>query len=86
MRPGDWLVLFTDGITDANSPSGEFFGRERLRETIASSGAKGSQALCDHVLGAVTRFQADAAQMDDMALLVVGVDGISARGGGSGIG
>ena len=31
LRPGDLLVLYTDGITDANSPAGEFFGVERLR-------------------------------------------------------
>ncbi len=73
VRPGDLLVLYTDGITDANSPSGEFFGVDRLREAVCKAGDSNSQELCDGIFERVLRFQADAAQHDDMALMVVRV-------------
>jgi len=68
---GDLLVLYTDGITDANSPAGEFFGVERLRETVSAAGGLSAQDLCDLIFDHVDRFQAEAVQHDDMALLVV---------------
>lgn len=74
LRPGDVLVLYTDGITDAPSPAGEFFGVERLRETIGSAGGQSAQGLCDFVFERVEQFQAGAVQYDDMALLVVRVN------------
>jgi serine phosphatase RsbU (regulator of sigma subunit) len=71
LDPGDLLVLYTDGITDANSPSGEFFGRARLRDTICSAAGESAQDLCDLVFDRVQQFQAGATQYDDIALLVV---------------
>jgi sigma-B regulation protein RsbU (phosphoserine phosphatase) len=79
LRPGDLLVLYSDGITDANSPAGEFFGVERLRETVcAAEGLLASRAaglrardLCDRIFEQVERFQGGATQYDDIALLVV---------------
>lgn len=75
LHPGEMLVLYTDGITDAESPEGEFFGVERLRQTICSARNSGARALCDLVFERVGGFQAGAGQFDDMALLVVGVEG-----------
>jgi serine phosphatase RsbU (regulator of sigma subunit) len=71
LRPGELLVLYTDGITDANSAGGEFFGMKRLRETVCGSGELSPQSVCDLVFEHVDRFQAGAVQYDDMALLVV---------------
>ena len=71
LRPGDLLVLYTDGITDANSPAGEFFGVERLRQTVSAAGRLSVQGLCDLIFEHVDRFQSGAAQYDDMAVLVV---------------
>jgi sigma-B regulation protein RsbU (phosphoserine phosphatase) len=74
LRPGEMLVLYTDGIVDAESPEGEFFGAGRLRQTICGAGTIGAQALCDLLFEQVGGFQAGAGQFDDMALLVVGVE------------
>jgi len=75
LRPGDLLVLYTDGITDANSPAGEFFGGERLRQVICAAGRLSAQGVCDLVFEHVERFQAEAVQYDDMAVLAVRVNG-----------
>ncbi len=71
LRPGDLLIFYTDGITDANSPAGEFFGSERLRETVCAAGGLGANDMCDHIFEHVDQFQTGAVQHDDMALLVV---------------
>jgi serine phosphatase RsbU (regulator of sigma subunit) len=71
LSPGDRVLLYTDGITHAESPSGEFFGVERLREIVCHARSLSAQALVDLVFERVTTFQAGAAQFDDMALLLV---------------
>jgi len=70
--PGERLVLFTDGITDAASPSGERFGYDRLRRVIAESCRTGGAVdTCRAVIQGVLAFQADAQPADDLALLVL---------------
>ena len=72
IRPGERLVLFTDGITDAASPSGERYGAERLRQTIAESCLTGDAVdTCRAVVQGVLAFQAEALPADDLALLVL---------------
>ena len=70
MGPGDLLVLYTDGITDASSPAGEFFGLENLQDAVLGTQSADAQGVCDRVLARVDQFQAGAEQFDDMALLV----------------
>lgn len=70
LLPGDRIVLFSDGITDANSPDGQVFGRQRLMAAVVESGELGAQALCDGLFRRAQAFQAGSEQFDDMALLV----------------
>ena len=70
LLPEDRIVLFSDGITDANSPDGQLFGRERLVTTIVESAESTAQGLSDGVFDRVVDFQAGSEQFDDMALLV----------------
>jgi sigma-B regulation protein RsbU (phosphoserine phosphatase) len=72
IQPGERLVLFTDGITDAAAPSGERFGQDRLRRAIAESCLTGGAAFtCRAVIEGVLGFQGDALPADDLALLVL---------------
>jgi len=71
IQPGDRLVLFTDGLTDAQSPSAARFGLERLRETIQRSCVGGAADTARSVIDAVLAFQGDAEPADDLALLVL---------------
>jgi sigma-B regulation protein RsbU (phosphoserine phosphatase) len=77
LEPGDLLVLYSDGITDATSPTGEFFGAERLQKAVCCAGGRTAQEACDLILRGVDEFRAGAAQYDDMALLVVRAEGAS---------
>jgi len=71
LRPGDKLVIYSDGVTEAANPAGEFFGKKRLREVVTAHAAAGCAALHDAILESVTAFIASAAQADDITLLVV---------------
>jgi sigma-B regulation protein RsbU (phosphoserine phosphatase) len=71
IEPGEALILYTDGVTDANNPSGEFFGEDRLRRCVEEAADHTAQALCDDILAGVKQFQAGATQFDDIAVLVV---------------
>ena len=73
VRPGERLILYTDGITDAAAPGGERLGDERLFRTIAESCLDDGTAVdtCRAVIQAVLKFQGDADPADDLALLVL---------------
>jgi serine phosphatase RsbU (regulator of sigma subunit) len=73
LLPGDRIILFSDGITDANSTEGDVFGRQRLLASVAESTESTAQGLCDGVFQLVDTFQAGSEQFDDMALLVARV-------------
>ncbi len=74
---GDALVLYTDGVTDANDPAGNFFGDEHLREMIEGTTHHHAAALCDDILAAVVGFQAGADPFDDIAIMVLSRDGVA---------
>jgi sigma-B regulation protein RsbU (phosphoserine phosphatase) len=70
IEPGDMLVAFTDGVTEAQNAAGEFFGRERLYGLMTRPTATASELL-DSIQGGVGGFMGDADPSDDIALLAV---------------
>jgi phosphoserine phosphatase RsbU/P len=71
LEPEDTLVLFSDGITEAENPTRELYGFERLRETLAGSRGESLESLRKTVFESVNTFARGAAQSDDMTMLVV---------------
>jgi serine phosphatase RsbU (regulator of sigma subunit)/putative methionine-R-sulfoxide reductase with GAF domain len=70
LNPGDMLVLYTDGVTEAINAEGEEFGLERLTEiAIAGRGEPVSEILA-HVDTAVTTFAAGQPPFDDVTLVI----------------
>lgn len=69
LSPGDWLVLYTDGITEARDSAGHFFGEERLVEMIRNRDAAPREVVHE-VLAEVTRFSAGHLE-DDATLLLL---------------
>lgn len=74
LNPGDMLVLYTDGITEAHSTTGELFGVQRLRAQLQEMDGQSAQDVCDALFAQVDRFQEGVTQHDDMALLVARMD------------
>jgi serine phosphatase RsbU (regulator of sigma subunit) len=71
LEPGDTLVLYTDGATDARAPDGELFGSGRLVEAIAACRGLAAARIVDAISGATVRFAAGAPPEDDVTLLVL---------------
>jgi sigma-B regulation protein RsbU (phosphoserine phosphatase) len=71
IRPGERLILYTDGIPDAQAPSGERYGEARLLDTIRGTCKGPAEATCRAVIDGVLGFQADADPADDLAFLVL---------------
>jgi phosphoserine phosphatase RsbU/P len=70
LAPGDVLVLFTDGVTEAEDATGEFFGEEGLQKTIEECHGSTAEEIVGCIRRAVKQF-AHGAQTDDMTLIVV---------------
>jgi phosphoserine phosphatase RsbU/P len=70
--PGDQIVFYTDGVTEAMNPAGELFGPTRLDEAMAACPV-GADSLMDMVLEAVEKFTAGRPADDDRTLLVAKV-------------
>lgn len=71
LDPGELVLAYSDGVTDARSPEGEFYGEERLIELVSSMPAAGPDALVAAVLSSVGEFTRDAPLYDDVTLLAV---------------
>jgi phosphoserine phosphatase RsbU/P len=74
LEEGDVLVLYTDGITDSESPSGEQWGQERFETLLQACHDSTPKQIVRRVLEDVSAFVQDRSQKDDMTLVVVGVE------------
>ena len=68
---GDILVVYSDGLTDAENPQGEMFGEERLLRLIRQEAPSGSQAIEQRLLKAIEAFTQGLPQTDDITFVVV---------------
>jgi sigma-B regulation protein RsbU (phosphoserine phosphatase) len=72
LEPGDRFVLYTDGIAEAPSLSGEEFGMERFKAFLAEHAGSSAQDLCDALIKHVTAWSGSPReQHDDLTLIVV---------------
>jgi serine phosphatase RsbU (regulator of sigma subunit) len=69
------LLLYTDGVLDATSPKGVFFGLEGLLDLGKANPGLGGQEFCQVILDAIRGHQSTAAQMDDITVVAVHANG-----------
>ncbi len=72
LAPGDALVLFSDGVTEATRPEGELFGAGRLQAVLEGTDGGSALAQIDAIRKAVSAFARGGPPADDLTLLVVG--------------
>ena len=70
LMPGEALVLYTDGVTEARSPDGAFFGERRLRHLLSSCSGCDAVTLAGRIKDDVLEFQ-EGYPRDDLAVLVL---------------
>jgi phosphoserine phosphatase RsbU/P len=77
LEPGDTLLLFSDGVTEAMDPAEQLFGVPRLKEVLTGAGMQTPlDELQTKVLDAVENFAHGASQADDLTLLLVRYRGV----------
>ena len=70
LRPGDRFLLYTDGLADAISPAGDFFGLERVKDEIASTAGLSVEGVADAILAKTRGWTAEVAA-DDLTFVLV---------------
>jgi sigma-B regulation protein RsbU (phosphoserine phosphatase) len=73
LDPGDFITLYTDGISEAMNPQGDLYGMERMRRQVATD-LKSVVELGRHILDDVRSFVGDMTQSDDICLACFGRD------------
>jgi serine phosphatase RsbU (regulator of sigma subunit)/anti-sigma regulatory factor (Ser/Thr protein kinase) len=71
IEPGEALIGFSDGITEAMDPTHSMFGEERLMTTLAANVGATAEALVREVVDAVDTFVMGAAQSDDITVMIL---------------
>lgn len=71
IKPGECLLLFTDGISEAFSPSGEMYGGERLKHLILTNKTSSPEFLLNLIEDDITKFAGSSTEADDLTLLAV---------------
>jgi serine phosphatase RsbU (regulator of sigma subunit) len=71
MRPGDTLVIYSDGVTETWDPDDEEFGEERLRALAVENRTLAAEELQAAILREIERFEAGARATDDRTIVVL---------------
>ena len=75
LQPGDKIVIYSDGVTEAQNQRGEFFGKKRLREIVTRHAQESCAAIHDAIQEAVSAFAEGARQSDDITVVVMEYEG-----------
>jgi len=71
LAPGDVLLLYTDGVTEAQNSARAFYGEARLKSALNAPRSRAPKAVVEQVHDDIRRFVAGAEQFDDITLLAV---------------
>jgi sigma-B regulation protein RsbU (phosphoserine phosphatase) len=71
LKPGDTLVLYSDGVSEARDAADEEFGDERIRDTAAAALAGGPAAVRAALLDGIRTFSGGTPQNDDLTVVVM---------------
>jgi sigma-B regulation protein RsbU (phosphoserine phosphatase) len=75
LAPGDWLLVFSDGITEAADEKGEEFGDENLLLAFRRACNRGAAEVCESVVDEVRNYLREQRQPDDITLIAMKVLG-----------
>jgi sigma-B regulation protein RsbU (phosphoserine phosphatase) len=77
LAPGDHVVIYSDGVTEAQNRNREFFGKTRLREIVNRHAAESCSAIHDAIQEGVAAFTEGAPQSDDITVVVLDFRGVA---------
>ncbi|MDT7604193.1 MAG: phosphoserine phosphatase RsbU/P [Acidobacteriota bacterium] len=71
LQPGDVLVIYSDGVSETQNPTGEEFGAMRLYDTVARNLDASAAGIRDRIESALTKFAQGTDSVDDLTLVIV---------------
>jgi len=71
IEPGDVVVIYTDGLTEARNSEGEEFGEARVIESLLSRAHLGARSLVQNCLGSLAPFLGSAPLSDDLTIMAI---------------
>lgn len=71
LQPGDVMVIYSDGVSEAGNPQGEEFGVKRLSDTVMRNIESSAAGIRDRIESALTKFSEGTAAADDITLVIV---------------
>ncbi|HEY0077613.1 MAG TPA: SpoIIE family protein phosphatase [Pyrinomonadaceae bacterium] len=71
LQPGDVMIVYSDGVTETQNPSGEEFGPERLHQVALQNIDASAAGIRDRIESALTKFAQGTAAVDDITLVIV---------------
>ena len=71
LQPGDGIVLYTDGITEAENIDKQLYGLERLCDVVSQNWDKSAEGIKESVIEDVTRYIGTQKVYDDLTLVVL---------------
>ena len=75
LKPGDFIVAFSDGVSEALNEAGDEFSDDRLLACVTANRQAAPQVILDALLKDVRAFCGEAPQSDDVTLVMVRFDG-----------
>ncbi|HNV02854.1 MAG TPA: PP2C family protein-serine/threonine phosphatase [Vicinamibacterales bacterium] len=81
LRPGEMLVVYSDGLTEALNEAGEFYGDERLRSVFAGLGGLSAAEAGARLLASVDAFIGRTRPYDDLSLVILRREGVGTNFG-----
>jgi sigma-B regulation protein RsbU (phosphoserine phosphatase) len=73
LAKGDLMILTSDGVVEAHNLARDMFGFERLEQAVLAGPTTNAQAMLTHLRQDLARFTGDAAQNDDVTIVVIRV-------------
>jgi sigma-B regulation protein RsbU (phosphoserine phosphatase) len=70
VSPGDVLVMYSDGLIEAENSAGQEYGEARLREVLAAVSGEGAEPIRGSILASLAAFRGDTELRDDLTIVV----------------
>jgi len=74
LEPGDVLLYYTDGLTEAENSRNSLYGIERLKQIVKSTSHLNSNGIKEEILNSINNFVEDKEQVDDMTFVVLKIE------------
>jgi sigma-B regulation protein RsbU (phosphoserine phosphatase) len=71
LAPGDTVVLYTDGVTEALNTDGDEFGLDRMIQSVRASATDGAQTIVKRIIEDVRSFTGSFPQNDDITVIAI---------------